>query len=228
MTPRDEPTYGLDVRIAERWAEIALVVRAGGPDGRPTDVWSHRFRSMEAAGRMIGPMVKLRREWGRWGRMADLLGPDFLDGVLDGDLLTAAFLSPPARRRDLPGAHTQPRPDKATIRMKLLSGGNPCIVASHKGRAFMTMELPTPVQARRVWDWLRWQTAKYRSMFEFCERKGAPALVVLIVARVLDAERRALLTCGPRDPERPLRHWWPRGHVGGFDAADGGSDEAFG
>lgn len=230
MTPPDEPTYRIDVRIAERWTEIALVAQADGPDDRLTDVWAHRFHSMEAAGRIVGAMVKLRREWGRWGRVAGLLGPDFLDGVLDGDLLTVASLSPPARRPDRSGTPKRPQrgPDGATIRMRLLSEGTPSIVASHEGRAFMTLALPTPVQARRVWDWLRWQTAGYRAMFEFSDREGAPALVVLIVARVLDAERRALLTCGPRDPERPLRHWRPAGHVETHETEDGDSDEAFG
>lgn len=231
MTSRDEPTYGIEIRVADGLAEIALVAHVPGADGRPADVWSHRFASVRAAGLAVGSMVKLRREWGRWGRMASLLGPDFLDGVMDGDLLAVASSDHARRRSDRSGTSLRSesgRP-RATIRMRLsLEAGESCIVASREGRTFMRLALPTPLQARRVWDWLRWQTDRYRSMFEFHEREGAPALVVLIVAEVMEAERRAMLVHGPRDPERPLRHWRPSGLDPDPEAWGEGSDDAVG
>lgn len=231
MPPRDEPTYGLEIRIAERSTEIALVPHVRGADGRLADVWSRSFRSVDEAGRLLGLMVKCRREWGRWGRMAGLLGSGFLDGVMDGDLLTRASPRLWPRREDRPTSSERPSPPRRrnAIRMSLSAdGGSPCISGSHDGRPFMELVLPTAVEARRVWDWLRWQTERYRSMFELSEREGTAALVLQILARVLAAERRAASSPGARDPERPLRHWRPVRHVGDLYADDGGSDEAYG
>ena len=231
--PWDDAAYSLELRAAAGSAEIAIIRIDRDRDraGTSAEVWSHPFGSVGAARKVFAIMYALPARWAAWGRMAAMLGSDFLDGVIETEVLTAAVrseqgfgLAPAASRRTVAA-----RAADSPVRMRLLVGHCASrVVASCGGRRFMTLGLVSPSEARRVWDWVRWQSGSYQRWFSISERQGRLALARLIVESVLDAERRAGEAGVPSDRDRRLRHWRPRSGRCDFGPHDEGPDEIFG
>lgn len=216
---RNRPAFLLEFREDDEAAEVAIVkvLRSdGGPDGFH-EVWSHRFTNREA-GQAVFELLRARpTRFGTWGRMAELLGPRFLDGVIDTELgspvVADAVASPHSSRSrartDRPtGAENGP-----TVRLAL-DGDVPRAVGTFEGRTFLLLGARTVTGVRRIWDWVRWQDDAYRGWVDLERDRGALALIRMILDSMIEQER-SVIEAGPvRDPERPLRDWRPRSGQG--------------
>ncbi|WP_231420758.1 hypothetical protein [Sphingomonas sp. Leaf205] len=210
----EHPIYGVELREHANGAEVAIfsVHCDGDDDGTASDVWSARFGSVEAARMIVQVMMRHPSRWGSWVRMARILGREFLTGVIEAEVIGAARLideEEAARRTD------EERGDKVRsagiVRLSLVLEGPPRIVAVRQGRTFMVMMLETILEARRVWDWVRWQADAFDAWSALARIAGATALEVMILnsMRVDEAAARAAghAASGPR----PLRYWRPAG-----------------
>ncbi|WP_242416524.1 hypothetical protein [Sphingomonas panni] len=231
--PSDDAAYLLHLRPMRKSAEVAIVrVRAGCDEGFATqDVWSHPFTDREVARTVYRRLFSRRRHLRWWGRMADLLGARFLDGVLDAEILAASDGPRMAERSSAPRrAGTSRRPPGAdVVRMRLVvKDGMGRIEARRAGRRFMVLGARSVEEAVRIWDWVRWQEREYRGWAELVDRDGPFAVATRIMASVLAAERAAHEAGRVADPMRPLRFW--RSEHGRYDVgpAGDGPDEVSG
>lgn len=235
--PRSDGVYTIELRTEGREAVVALVKTfvTGSPDAPSVDVWTHRFTGLDAARTVFDAMFAFPARWESWARLASLLGSDFLDGVIETEILkagagmmTATPTDEAGPTRELArrcvGSETEAGEGEIRVRIAIEDGVSR-IVASRNGEPFMRLALPTPAQANRVWDWVRWQTGSYWQWFELAEREGPYVVARMIIHSVLDTERRVGTVRGQGDAQRPLRHWrpHPRGNVDEYD--DDGHEE---
>lgn len=216
---RDDPIYGVELRELPYGAEVAIVSipRSIENGGLPTDVWNARFGQVDAARIIVEVMMRNPHRWGSWVRMAKMLGKDFLTGVIEAEVIGASRLTAEeAEEHENDERYHAERSAKA-IDMSLVLDENPRIVAARDGRAFMVLTLETIVEARRVWDWVRWQAVAFQEWFVLARLGGATALEVMILnsMRIDEAKAKAagLASSGPR----PLRYWRPAGRAGSPD-----------
>lgn len=234
---RSDGVYTIELRTEGREAEVALVKTfvTGSPDAPSVDVWTHRFTGLDAARTVFDAMFAFPGRWETWARLASLLGSDFLDGVIETEILeagagmmTATTSDEAGPTRELPkqcvGSETEA--GEGEIRVRIVIGdGLSRIVASRNGVPFMRLALPTPAQANRVWDWVRWQTGSYGRWFELAEREGPYAVARMIIQSVLDTERRVGTVRGRKDAQRPLRNWRPHPRGSATEYDDDGHEE---
>lgn len=211
---RNRPAFLLEFREADGMAEVAIVkvMRPDdGPDGFH-EVWSHRFKNREA-GQAVFELLRARpTRFGAWGRMAELLGSRFLDGVIDTELgtpLVVDDMTSPSSRRSPAAANTPPVAEGVPTVRLALDGDVPRVVGTFEGRTFLLLGATTAVGVRRIWDWVRWQEDIYRGWVDMERNRGALAVVRMILDSMIEQER-SVIEAGPvRDPERPLRYWRP-------------------
>ncbi len=211
---RRGPAFLLEFREGDGMAEVAIVKvlrTADGPDGY-RDVWSHGFANREA-GQALFELLRARTtRFEAWGRMAELLGPRFLDGVIDTELgspvLADAMASPPSSVSS--GAVDTSRGAYGGPIVRLaLDGEVPRVIGTFEGRTFLLLGARTESGVRRIWDWVRWQEDAYRGWVDLERDRGALALVRIILDSMIEQER-SFIEAGPvSDPERPLRDWRP-------------------
>lgn len=229
----DEASYVLELRVGPEATEIAIVrqSRSSAGDGTVQDAWSSRIVDPDAA-RMVFDLLSERTAAVEgWGRMAHLLGPRFLDGVLDSVILsaTACRSVEPPEAHQLSGNGSELRRSDGTIRMRLRwEDEAKYIVARRNGRSFLVLTGKSNVATRRIWDWVRWQGREYRHWFRLAERDGLSVAVEEITQGMLAAERDALERGSAPDPHRPLRYWRPWTWQRGLDPEREGPTEAFG
>jgi len=210
---RELPIYGVELRELTDGAEVAIVSipRSGKDAGLQTDVWSARFGNVEAARMIVQVMMSHPKRWGSWVRMAGILGKDFLTGVIEAEVIGASRLvaEDEAEQRADDDQHADG--DAETVHLSLMLEGSPRIVAVRGGRVFMVLTLDTIVEARRVWDWVRWQASAFHEWFMLARLSGTTMLEVMILnsMRIDEAAARdaGLAAEGPR----PLRYWRPAG-----------------
>ncbi len=77
------------------------------------------------------------------------------------------------------------------------------------GQPFMMMTFEAAIEARRVWDWTRWQTRSFQHWYDVVRSEGAIALTGLILGSMFAEEERTKAACMPSDETRPLRYWRP-------------------
>ncbi|TCP96431.1 hypothetical protein C8J46_109127 [Sphingomonas sp. PP-F2F-A104-K0414] len=213
---RELPIYGVELRERKRGAEVAIVSipRSGADAGLQTDVWSASFGNVEAARMIVQVMMSRPKRWGSWVRMARILGREFLTGVIEAEVIGASRLLAEDEAEQRADDDRHHDGGAKTVHLSLVLEGNPRIVAVREGRAFMVLTLETMVEARRVWDWVRWQANAFHEWFMLSQLSGATMLEVMILnsmrideAAVKDA---GLAAEGPR----PLRYWRPAGRGG--------------
>lgn len=228
--PRSDRVFTIELRTEGREAEVALVKTfvTGGPDAPSVDVWTHRFTDLAAARTVFGAMFARPACWATWARLVTLLGSDFLDGVIETEILKASTRKStttsdeagPTREAAERYVENGTEAGDGEIRVRLVIEDDVSrIMASRNDVSFMGLALTTPAQAYRVWDWVRWQTGSYGQWFDLAVQEGPYAVARMIIQSVLDMERRLGAAPGQGDAQRPLRHWRPyqRGDGAGCD-----------
>jgi hypothetical protein len=222
------PIYAVELREIEDGAEVAIVrtPRHLGSGLLCEDVWTNRFSDREAAHHVVRVMRGRPDRSAVWARMADILGTEFLTGLIEAEVAEAdrvAFEELQRRRRYVHRREEVAREANA-FHVSLVVEGLPRIVASGGARRFMVLKLHTTVEALRVWDWVRWQKSSLPEWCAIIETRGAAALERAILDGMLAQEgsfRAAGLSAGGR---RPLRHWRPAGGPGRDGPGDCGPE----
>ena len=209
---RELPIYGVELREREDGAEVAIVSipRSGADAGLQTDVWTASFGNVEAARMIVQVMMSHPKRWASWVRMARMLGRDFLTGVIEAEVIGASRLLAEQRAED--DGHDDG--DAETVHLSLVLEGSPRIIAVREGRAFMVLTLETIVEARRVWDWVRWQANAFHEWFMLSQLSGATMLEVMILNSMRIDEAAAKDAGLAAEGPRPLRYWRPAGRGG--------------
>lgn len=206
---RELPIYGVELREREDGADVAIVSipRSGADAGLQTDVWTASFGNVEAARMIVQVMMSHPKRWASWVRMARMLGRDFLTGVIEAEVIGASRLLAEQRADD--DRHDDG--DAETVHLSLVLEGSPRIIAVREGRAFMVLTLETIVEARRVWDWVRWQANAFHEWFMLSQLSGATMLEVMILNSMRIDETAARDAGLAAEGPRPLRYWRPAG-----------------
>lgn len=231
----NENSYVLELRKGRDTTEIAIVgLSRSGPAARDEvaqDAWSASFVDPDAARTVFDLLSARTTALAGWGRMARLLGPRFLDGVLDSEIEATAFrgVAQPSPTHPLSIDGYEAGRSDGSIRMQLRWRDDAkYILASRNDRSFLVVTGRSNVATRRIWDWVRWQGRTYRRWFAIADRSGPGAAVDTILEGMVAAERSALERGTPRDPQRPLRYWRPASWQKGLDPEGEGPSEAFG
>lgn len=190
-----------------RRADAVALVRRGGPDGSDAGavVWMRRFDVPAEARRFHRWMLGKAGRWAIWGRMAPILGPEFLGGQIgsehDADRQT--------RREKLEWARTQRRWER-TIRCRQFDDGRWPAIGMFQGNAdkpFFRMRFDERWERERVWDFVSQRTELYHGWKALFQEQDAATLERTILDDMLRTERevkKAGLGAGGR---RPLRFW---------------------
>lgn len=174
-------------------------------------MWSNRFVDVEMARSVMMVMMDRPDRWTVWALMAKILGPELLSGMIEAEVVDAIRLADKESQAVRAHAERLAKEKRAAsmISAYLVLKGDPRIVVSRGGRRFMVMNLDTPEEARRVWDWVRWQTNSLKDWFDFVQAHGPDVLEQLILESMFAEERdvkaAGLSTAG----QRPLRDWRP-------------------
>lgn len=222
------PIYAIELREREKGADVALVRISGRAStvDQTEDVWTNRFASLEAAQVVMHVMATRHDRWAGWVRMADILGAEFLTGLIEAEVVQAGNLDGEPERRHGSSSSGKGSPNgKDTINVSLMLEGVPRIVASRRGRRFMVLRFDTVDEAWRVWDWVRWQAGCLKQWYDLFETQGVGVLRRLILVSVFAEERRARAAGVLSDEGRPLRYWRPPGRADPDDRRDSGSDD---
>jgi len=207
------PLYAIELRLHGNEADVAIVSspRDVADDRLPIDVWRHRFATVDMARAVLQIMMSRPEQWVAWARMAQILGPDFLAGLIEAEVVQAARIAAGHDRHPLRHVRLQSgrTAEAETIRFMLIEKGVPRIVASKGGQPFMMMTFEAAIEARRVWDWTRWQTRSFQHWYDVVRSEGAIALTGLILGSMFAEEERTKAACMPSDETRPLRYWRP-------------------
>jgi hypothetical protein len=94
-SPPRGPIYAIELREHVDGAEVAIVRLPGNPAaaGRSDDVWTTRFADVSAARTVMHVMTGRPDRWAVWARMADILGKDFLTGLIKAEVVEAAMMA---------------------------------------------------------------------------------------------------------------------------------------
>ncbi len=231
------PIYVIELRNRDDGAEVAIVrvPKSATPRGAFEDVWTNRFANLEAARTVMGVMMARPDRWAVWARMASILGADFLTGLIEAEVVEASMVAVREAEEAREDAERRNRAvrDVRVVHVHLVLEGVPRIVASRGASRFMVMMLDSTIEARRVWDWVQWQTDSLQSWFLMAQTRGTAALEQFILDSMLTEEGKAKASGMSAGGRRPLRYWRPSGPPGretpdGFDNNDGdgiGDDE---
>lgn len=159
--------------------------------------------------------------WVVWGRIAPIVGAAMLtlmmEGERDRDLRCSAEL-----REQADGLARRARTVTASSTEIL---GRSCVSLRRGDEEdpFLVIAFTQAVERDRLWDWIRWQTHRFRGWRGFWEEEGSAALRNLLIGSMMEEERRAKAAGVSSSGPRPLRLW--RGGRGpGIVGPDGRKD----
>lgn len=214
--------YGIELRQEEEASVVVLFRRGTGADiGRRDDVWWCTFGTVAQARQAHSALLRLPDRWAAWAMLAPIVGPEHLLSVILADVgrpgrrdrsskraagRIGRAASPPTILDD-GGVLGGTRP-AVTLDLIVTEDGGARIVAYHGEAAFLSMRFDQPVQARRVWDWARWQRHAFGSWHALFLRDGPDAVERLVIDGMSMRERDPGLETS-RDPRRPLMRWRP-------------------
>lgn len=186
---------------------VALVRRRGGPDGSDVGaaVWMRRFDVPAEARAFHRWMLGRSDRWAVWGRMAPILGPEFLGGLIGSEHDADGRARLEERRR---GAEQRRR--ERTVWCKQFEHGRRPAIGLYQGDApkpFWSVTFEQNWERERVWDFVSRRTERYCEWKELFEEQHAMTLERTILEDMLRTERevkKAGLGAGGR---RPLRFW---------------------
>ncbi|MBP2513845.1 hypothetical protein [Sphingomonas sp. PvP018] len=168
-------------------------------------VWILEMAFVDDARELHDWMLTRPERWSVWALMAPIVGPELLtlmmEGERDRDVRRAVEL------QDLSDALARKARTVTAASTEIL--GRPCVSLriGSEDAPFLVIAFAQTVERDRMWDWVRWQTHRYRRWRAICVDKGYTALRNLMVGSMLRDERRArangLAVGGPR----PLRLW---------------------
>lgn len=228
---RSDPVYVVELREEGGGAEVAIIriPAAGEPGSLFTDVWVNRFASLEAARAIVQLMMARPDRWALWAKAATRFGQDFVAGLIELEVIAETRLAAQASadRRDAERLARRAR-EARTVQVSLvLDQHGPRIVASRGVQHFLVMRFESRIEARRVWDWVRWQRSALQSWFALSMAEGTVALERLIFASMLEDEKRASAAGWSAGGRRPLRYWRPPDPYADADEPDEPDDPDF-
>lgn len=192
----------------DRGRAIAIRRRHKGVNGglvADGTVATLRFNTRQEAVDRLDWMNTRPERWEVWGRMAPILGVDTL----------ATFIAAEQAKEDAERAEQAARREEeerraSTVRMACEDDRSKVLITLKRGddaAPVIRMALSSKAERDRIWDWLRWQTGRYRDWHALCAAKGPQAVEREILEGMLRDEarlRKAGLSAGGR---RPLRFW---------------------
>jgi hypothetical protein len=178
---------------------------AGNGNGAGPSVWRREHAFVEDAREFHEWMVTRPERWTVWARIAPIVGPDMLALVMESE-----------RDRDLRGmaelkeqaaaiARTARTVTAASTRIL----GRSCVTLRRgdEDDPFLVIAFVHTVERDRLWDWVRWQTHRYREWRALWEQEGYAALRNLIMGSMIIEERRVKASGLASGGQRPLRLW---------------------
>lgn len=175
-------------------------------------VWILEMAFVEDARERYDWMLTRPERWAVWARLAPMVGPEMLtlmmEGEQDEDARLAAGLQAQADRLA--------REARTVAALSTEVHGRPCVTLCRgsESEPFLSISFDEPVERDRLWDWIRWQTHRYRGWRMLWDEKGPAALKRLIVKSMLHDEHRVRAAGQALGGPRPLRLW-----RGGRDSA---------
>ncbi len=194
---------------------IALVRNFGEREGEIEPglaVWIQELAFAEDARERYEWMLTRPERWAVWARHAPIVGAEMLslmmEGEQDEDVRLAAELQAQADRLA--------REARTVTALSTEVGGRPCVTLGRGGETepFLVVPFDEPVERDRLWDWLRWQTHRFRGWRVLWDEKGAAALRRVIVRSMLHDEHRVREAGQALGGPRPLRLWAGGRHPG--------------
>ena len=186
--------------------------KAAGEIDLGLPVWIRELAFADDARELYGWMNTKPERWEVWARLAPIVGPEFLtlmiDGEHDRDVRHRAGLSEQAEAVARAARTVEAAPTDIQ--------GDPCVILRRgdEDQPFLVIAFQEVVERDRLWDWLRWQTHRYRSWRRLWEEKGSVALTHLIAASLLWDEQQAFAAGHAMKGRRPLRAWRGGGKYG--------------
>ena len=186
---------------------VALVRRRDGSDGPHVGVvvWMRIFANPAAARAFHRWMLRRPERWAVWGRMAPILGPEFLGG----QICSEHDADESARREERRRVEARRRRERAVWCRQFEGGFRPAI-GLFQGDAttpFWCMRFDQNWERERVWDFVSHRTECYPAWKALFEKHDREMLERTILDEMLRTERevkKAGLGAGGR---RPLRFW---------------------
>ncbi len=168
-------------------------------------VWILETAFAEDARERYEWMLTRPERWAVWARHAPMVGPEMLtlmmEGEQDEDVRLAAELQAQAERLA--------REARTVTALSTEVAGRPCVTLGRGSdkEPFLVMAFDEPVERNRLWDWIRWQTHRFRGWRMLWDDKGPGALRRLIVKSMLHDEHRVREAGQALGGPRPLRLW---------------------
>ncbi|TCM07366.1 hypothetical protein [Sphingomonas sp. PP-CC-3G-468] len=185
--------------LVRNFAEAQGEIEAGLP------VWILETAFVDDARERYAWMLTRPERWAVWARLAPLVGPEMLTLMMeheqDRDARRAAEL-----QADVDRLAREARTITARSTEVL---GRPCVTLRRgsEREPFLTVPFDDPVERDRLWDWVRWQTHRYRGWRILWDDKGPVALRRLIVRSMFRDEERVRNAGLASAGRRPLRLW---------------------
>lgn len=206
------PRYTLELREYGDHAEVAILrqPRDGDEAGVFADVWTNGFATVEAA-RTIRDVMRDRPErWAAWARMSEILGADFVAGLIEAEALSAAEQEATRIEKERKRAKKDREAEEESRRVWMqLFVDRPRIVGRRGNGKFLELEVDTAVEARRIWDWVRWQRPAFDDWYALYEQAGEVAVEKLVLESMLITEKKVKASGLSAGGRRPLRYWRP-------------------
>lgn len=168
-------------------------------------VWILEMAFVDDARERYEWMLTRPERWAVWARLAPIVGPDLLtlmmEGEQDEDVRRASELQAQVERLA--------REARTVTALSTEAFGRPSVALSRgsEKQPFLVLSFDQPVDRDRLWDWLRWQTHRYRGWHMLWDDKGPAALRRLIVKSMLHDEDRVRRAGQALGGPRPLRLW---------------------
>jgi hypothetical protein len=187
---------------------LALVRNFGEREGEIEPglaVWILEMAFADDARERYEWMLTRPERWAVWARLAPIVGPEMLtlmmEGEQDEDVRLAAELQAQAERLA--------REARTVTALSTEVAGRPAVTLGRgsEKEPFLVIAFDEPVERDRLWDWLRWQTHRYRGWRMLWDDKGPGALRRLIVKSMLHDEHRVRAAGRSLGGPRPLRLW---------------------
>jgi hypothetical protein len=195
--------HSTDDRVA-----VALVRNFADAEGEIEPglaVWILEMAFVEDARERYEWMLTRPERWAVWAMLAPIVGSEILtlmmEGEQDEDVRRVAELKALADR-----LARQARTVTA-LSTEVLGRPSVTLGLGREEEPFLVIAFDEPVERDRLWDWLRWQTHRYRGWRRLWDEKGSAALKRLIVRSMFHDEDRARMTGRALGGRRPLRLW---------------------
>ena len=168
-------------------------------------VWILETAFAEDARERYEWMLTRPERWAVWARHAPIVGSEMLTLMMeseqDEDARLAAELQAQAERLA--------REARTVTALSTEVAGRPCVTLGRGSdkEPFLAIAFDEAVERDRLWDWVRWQTHRFRGWRMLWDDKGPAALRRLIVKSMLHDEHRVREAGQALGGPRPLRLW---------------------